>query len=305
MLPCIAMPQITLPKKLKQSRTACTVTFTDDEAAAAEQKALQKLGENIRIEGFRPGKAPADLLRQKINPTQLNEEAVHSLLPGVFSAILKEHSLHPIIPPKVDLTSRAPLTLVLTFVEKPDVKVKGAEKIRIQKKEIAVEKVDIVRMTEYLRNQYRTRTPADRPAKDGDELTVDFVGHLDGKEAAGTRATGYTIKPGSKSLIPADWTDFKPAFCAPQAPVLVGSRDDLLRLRGLVDALLRRSAELPVISGAVQESHAATDSELQRHPDSGDAPVGAVRRRAKANRHRDSGAPSCPIDSRSAPGADQ
>ncbi|HXS94654.1 MAG TPA: hypothetical protein VN736_08610 [Candidatus Limnocylindrales bacterium] len=108
---------------------------------------------------------------------------------------------------------------------------------------------------------------------------------------------------GSKSLIPADWTDFKPASCAPQAPVLVGSRDDLLRLRGLVDAVLRRSAEPPVISGAVQESHAATDSELQRHPDSGDAPVGTVRQRAKANRHRDSGAPSCPIDSRSAPGA--
>ena len=57
------------------------------------------------------------------------------------------------------------------------------------------------------------------------------------------------LPDGSKSLIPADWTDFKPASCAPQAPVLVGSRDDLLRLRGLVDALLRRSAELPVISG--------------------------------------------------------
>lgn len=202
MLPCIAMPQITLPKKLKQSRTACTVTFTDDEAAAAEQKALQKLGENIRIEGFRPGKAPADLLRQKIDPTQLSEEAVHSLLPGVFSAILKEHSLHPIIPPKVDLTSRAPLTLVLTFVEKPEVKVKGADKIRIAKKDLAVEEKDVARMTDYLRNQYRTRTPADRPAKDGDELTVDFVGHLDGKEAEGTRATGYTLTLGSKSLIP-------------------------------------------------------------------------------------------------------
>ena len=81
------------------------------------------------------------------------------------------------------------------------------------------------------------------------------------------------LPDGSKSLIPADWTDFKPAACAPQTPVLVGSQDDLLRLRGLVDALLRRSAELPVISGAVQESHAATDSELQRRPDSGDAPM--------------------------------
>jgi hypothetical protein len=44
---------------------------------------------------------------------------------------------------------------------------------------------------------------------------------------------------------------------------------------------------LPVISGESQEGHAATESEFHRHPDSGDAPVGAVRRRAKADRHRD------------------
>jgi hypothetical protein len=68
------------------------------------------------------------------------------------------------------------------------------------------------------------------------------------------------LPDGSKSLIPADWTDFNATSCGPQAPVLVGSLDDLLRLRDLVDALLRRSAELPVISGACQESHAAAKS---------------------------------------------
>jgi hypothetical protein len=57
------------------------------------------------------------------------------------------------------------------------------------------------------------------------------------------------LPDGSKSLIPADWTDFKSASGAPQAPVLVGSLDDLLPLRDLVDALLRRTAELPVRSG--------------------------------------------------------
>jgi Family of unknown function (DUF5372) len=71
------------------------------------------------------------------------------------------------------------------------------------------------------------------------------------------------LPDGSKSLIPADWTDFKTTSSALQAPQLVGSLDDLLRLRDLVDALLRRSAELPVISGAVQESHAAAKAELQ------------------------------------------
>jgi hypothetical protein len=74
------------------------------------------------------------------------------------------------------------------------------------------------------------------------------------------------LPDGSKSLIPAAWTDFNAPSAPPQGSQLVVSLDDLLRLRGLVDALLRRS-DVPVTSGAAQESHAATESELQRHPD--------------------------------------
>ena len=196
------MPTMTPPLKLSPSRAQCTVAFTEAEVATAEEKALRKIGGTMRIEGFRPGKVPAEIVKQKVDPAELSEEIVRSLLPGVFDTVLGEHKIHPIIPPKVDLTVRAPLTLVLTFVEKPDVILKGVDKIRIVKKDVTIEKKDIDRMIEYLRNQYRTTVPADRPAKEGDELTVDFVGTLDGREADGTRATGYTITLGSKSLIP-------------------------------------------------------------------------------------------------------
>ena len=113
------------------------------------------------------------------------------------------------------------------------------------------------------------------------------------------------LPDGSKSMVSAEWTDFESDDCGPQTPQLVGSPHDLLRLRGLVDMLLRRAANLPVISGAGQESHATTESDIHRHPDSGDVPVGTTRRRAKADRHRDSGAPSRQSDSRRAPGAGQ
>ena len=54
------------------------------------------------------------------------------------------------------------------------------------------------------------------------------------------------LPDGSKSLIPAEWTDFYPTAGPPQNPPLAGSQEDLLRLRGLVDALLRRPADLPL-----------------------------------------------------------
>ena len=114
------------------------------------------------------------------------------------------------------------------------------------------------------------------------------------------------LPDGSKSLIPAEWTDFKTVAGPPQSPPVVGSLEDLLRLRGFVDALLRRTADARVTSAADQESHASTEPELHRHPHPGDVPVGAVRRRAKTNRHRDSGAsPDQSNPSRQTPGADQ
>ena len=71
------------------------------------------------------------------------------------------------------------------------------------------------------------------------------------------------LPDGSKSLIPAGWTDFKNPSVASQNPPLVGSLGDLLGLRALTDALLRRAADLPLRSGASQEGHATTESELQ------------------------------------------
>ena len=113
------------------------------------------------------------------------------------------------------------------------------------------------------------------------------------------------LPDGSKSLVPADWTDFKTTSNMMHTPQLIGSPDDLMRLRGIVDALLRRSSCPPLTSGAGQESHATTDSELHRHSHSGDVPLGTTRRPSKTDRSRDSGAP--PYQSHGGPtaGADQ
>jgi hypothetical protein len=114
------------------------------------------------------------------------------------------------------------------------------------------------------------------------------------------------LPDGSKSLVPAEWTDFGATTGPPPGGQFVGYRDDLLRLRGLVDGLLRRTAAAPVTSGAGQENHAATVSELPRHPHPGDASVGTTRRPAKTNRHRDSRAPHDQCDpNRQEPGARQ
>src|SRR5208337_162357 len=113
------------------------------------------------------------------------------------------------------------------------------------------------------------------------------------------------LPDGTKSLIPAEWTDFEGAPAASGSPQLVGSLEDLLRLRSLVDAFLRRSVAAPVSTGADQESHASTEAELHQPTDCAALPVGAVRRGAKARRRGDPGAPPPASHGTPRSGADQ
>lgn len=196
------MPTISPPKRLKQSRVQCAVACTAEEVAAAEEKVLRRAAETMRLPGFRPGKAPLASVREKMGEDALMEEIVREVLPDLFETIIKEHRVKPIIPPKVELQSRTPLTLTLVFIEKPDVTVKGADKIRVKKTETTIAEKDVDRMLDYLRSQYRTVQPVDRGAREGDELVIDFAGTLEGKEAPGTTASGYAVTIGSKALIP-------------------------------------------------------------------------------------------------------
>ncbi|MBI3331481.1 trigger factor [Candidatus Peregrinibacteria bacterium] len=190
-------------KRLPGARAECIVTFPKEKVAPAEQRALQRLAGSVKLPGFRPGKAPSDLLRSHIDPQQLLDETIRTLLPDTFSTLLKEHELKPIIHPKVELQSRDPLTLKITFVERPEVKLKGAEKIKIEKKTPKVDDKDIERMVQYLLEQQKKTTEVDRSAKEGDQVEMDFAGTDEsGKEIEGTAAKGYTVVIGSNSLIP-------------------------------------------------------------------------------------------------------
>lgn len=196
------MPTISTPKKLKQSRVQCTVTFTQDEVKKAEDRVVERAGQSMNLPGFRPGKAPVEMVRAKLDPEQMNEEVVRMLLPQVLDSIFKDHKVTPIIPPKVDLESKEPMKVTITFVERPEVKVKGADKINVSKTEIKADEKDFNRMLDYLKQQYRTMSAVDRAAKMDDQITMDFFGVMDGKEVEGTRANDYKIILGSKTLIP-------------------------------------------------------------------------------------------------------
>lgn len=197
------MPTFSKAKTLPGSRKEFTLTFTPEEAASAEAKALARIAEQVNIPGFRAGKAPIDMVKSKVRREDVLEETIRALLPDAVSKLVSDEKLEPMLAPKVQVTATEPLTLAVVFVERPEVTVKGLDKIAPKKEEVKVDEKDVNRMIDYLLNQHRTTAVVDREAKPDDEVTMDFRGMDEkGVEIPGTVSQGYKVVIGSKSLIP-------------------------------------------------------------------------------------------------------
>ncbi|MDD5623421.1 MAG: trigger factor [Candidatus Peribacteraceae bacterium] len=196
------LPTISI-ERLRAGKVECTVVFAPEHVAPAEEQALKALSAKLKIPGFRPGMAPRELLLEKIDRKDLLEGTLRMLLPDVLKHLLTEQKITTIIPPKVDLKKPDPLTILISFVERPAVKVRGADKITVERKEPKVEDKDVDRVIAEVLKRHQKSTEAARAAGEGDRVTTDFWGTgEDGMEVEGTRIAGHQVIIGSHTLLP-------------------------------------------------------------------------------------------------------
>lgn len=122
-------------EKLSHARSRCTCTIADAEREVLERCALERMAQTSHVKGFRAGKTPLGIIKEQTKPETLTEEIVHAYLREYLPKFLKEQRLTPIIPPKVELLSHAPLTLRITIIEKPTATFPKKDALRIPKKE--------------------------------------------------------------------------------------------------------------------------------------------------------------------------
>jgi trigger factor len=189
-------------ERLPKSRVVTTLVFAKEDVTAAEDQALQVLGSRTEIKGFRVGHAPSDQIRARVKPEDLLEETVRILVRGQLPTIVEQEKIHPVIPPKIEVVSREPLTLTVTFVEKPTVTLKS-EKLKVTKKDIAIKEEDVEKVLQSVLGEHRTAHAVDRAAKQGDQVTIDFSAKDEaGKDIGGLTATGYSVLIGAAHLLP-------------------------------------------------------------------------------------------------------
>ena len=167
-------------------------------------KRLQQTARKAKIPGFRPGKVPMSVIRQRYEDGA-RQEALGDLIQATFYEAVVEQKLNPAGAPAVEPKSfekGKDLEYVATFEVFPEFTVAGFDSIAVERLSADVADADLDNMLEILRKQNTRFEAAERAAENGDQLNIDFVGKVDGEVFAGGSATGTQLVLGSGRMIP-------------------------------------------------------------------------------------------------------
>ena len=186
-----------------ERRVSMRVPLQDIERQV-EQK-LKQLARNVKMPGFRPGKVPMKIVAQTYGP-QVRNEVLGDAVQKSFTDAVKEANLrvagYPKIEPKKDASDQQSLEFSATFEIYPEVKVGELSSAAIEQPKVTVDDAAVDRTIEILRKQRARFVAASRPALDGDRLTVDFEGTIDGQPFEGGKAEDFPLVLGSGFVLP-------------------------------------------------------------------------------------------------------
>ncbi|MDD2048240.1 trigger factor [Pseudomonas putida] len=167
-------------------------------------KRLQQTARRAKVPGFRPGKVPMSVIRQRYEDAA-RQEAFGDLVQASFYEAVVEQKLNPAGAPAVEPKSfekGGDLEYVATFEVFPEFTVAGFDSIAVERLSAEVADADLDNMLEVLRKQNVRFEAADRAAQNEDQLNIDFVGKVDGEVFAGGSAKGTQLVLGSGRMIP-------------------------------------------------------------------------------------------------------
>ncbi len=164
---------------------------------------LKSVGRTAKIKGFRPGKVPPKVVRQRYGK-QVREEVLNEVLQKSYSEAVTREKLNPAGGPKIETENENGKTFayVATFEIMPVVTLKDLEKIKIEKPEVTIGDDDIDDMLTKLRKQKASWQKVDRKSTDGDRVTIDFEGSLKGELFPGGEAKNYPVELGAGQMLP-------------------------------------------------------------------------------------------------------
>ncbi|TXH03522.1 MAG: trigger factor [Nevskiaceae bacterium] len=185
-------------------RRQMRVRVPAERVSQAVGERLKRMAARAKIPGFRPGKAPFSVIQQQYGESA-RLDAVSDIVQQTYPEALGQAGVNPAGMPKIDITVEKPgeaLEYVAHFEVYPEIKLADLSSLKIEKPAVEVTEADVDKLVDNLRKARRTLNDVSRAAQDGDSVTVDFLGTLDGVAFAGSEGKDITFEIGQGQFLP-------------------------------------------------------------------------------------------------------
>lgn len=200
-------------------------------AAEVDNAVTQKLKETarrVRIDGFRPGKVPVSVVKQRFGDS-IRAEVLEEVVRNHYAQALTSEKITPAGSPQIELSkdkAGEDVEFIATFEVFPDVELAGFDGFEFEKSKAEITDADVDKMLDNLRQQRANYVQVDRAAKEGDRVKIDFVGKIDGEAFDGGSAEGQSVTLGSGQMIPGFESGIEGLKAGDEKPVEVTFPED-------------------------------------------------------------------------------
>ena len=191
-------------KKLKDLERKLTISVPVEDYEKKYSGKLSKIKSTAKLDGFRKGNVPDDVLKQRYGDS-IHYEVLNELIQESYPKELQEKDLKPASSPAINIESEdpaKPVSYSAVFEVFPEVKPKLSRWKSFERSEITLDDSDIDLAINDILERYCTWEKVDREAKDQDQVIIDFEGKIDGEPFEGNESKDFKLVLGSKSMIP-------------------------------------------------------------------------------------------------------
>lgn len=195
----------TSTKHLSDTKVLATITVGPAELGAARQVALRKLAKTTRVDGFRKGHVPLEVVAKHVDQAVLAEEVLNNALSKAVAEAFTESDVQVLERPQVEIKKYVPdseLEFTAEAQVMPKITLGDYKKLNLKRMKVSVSKDEIEEILGRVASNLADKTDTDETAQDGDEVTIDFIGKKDGVAFPGGTGNDYPLILGSKSFIP-------------------------------------------------------------------------------------------------------